>query len=265
LKITAAITTYNRLEQLKKAIKSVENQSFLPEELIIVDDNSSNETQKFCENLTAKFPVIYFRNEKNMGAGNSRTQAIERANGDYIAFLDDDDEWETDKLLKQNEFAEEKFDLIYTASKTFSEKNGIYNFSDKIYFQKPFPFPSKIAILFGNFAGITSTMMFNLNFLRKIGGFDGKFPALEDYELVIRAVNNGAKIKGIKFPLVKYRAANLQNVSASSNNVFVASKMILSKTSFYLKPFQFICILRIFAGEFVKSKKFRENFLKKRD
>jgi len=247
MKITAVITTYNRLELLKKAIKSVENQTLLPNELVIIDDNSIDETQKFCQNLLTKFPVIYFHNNKNMGACFCRNQAIERASGDYIAFLDDDDEWEKDKLLEQKKIAEKGFDLIYTATK----------FNDKIHFHNPFP------ITFGNFVGITSTMMINLKILRKIGGFDTNLPALQDYELIIRLIKNGARIKGIKIPLVKYQPSNNINISGSPQKFFVASKIILSKTAFFVKPLQFIGLFRIFAQKFAKSKEFRKTFLQR--
>ena len=248
MKITAAITTFNRLELLKNAVNSVENQVLLPNELIIIDDNSDDGTQKYCQNLSAKFPIIYFHNDKNMGACFCRNQAIERASGKYIAFLDDDDEWEAEKLLKQNEFAEKNFDLIYTAAK----------FDNKIYFHKPFP------ITLGNFVGITSTMMINLEILRKIDGFDEKLPALQDYDLVIRLIKNGAKVKGIKSPLVKYCPPNDKNISISPEKFFVASKIILSKTPFFAKPLQFIGLCRIFIQKFVKLKEFRNIIFEKR-
>lgn len=248
MKITAVITTFNRLELLKKAIKSVENQTLLPDELIIVDDDSDDGTQKFCRNLSSKFPVIYFHNDKNMGACFCRNQAVERASSDYIAFLDDDDEWEADKLLKQKEFAEKGFDLIYTAA----------SFNGNIHFHGKFP------ITLGNFAGITSTMMINLKKLRKIGGFDEKLPALQDYDLVIRLIKNSAKVKGIKISLVKYQPSGNANISGSPKNFFAASKIILSKTAFFAKPLQIIGLFRIFAQKFVKSREFRNVFLKKR-
>jgi len=247
VKITAAITTCNRLEQLKKAIKSVENQSFAPCELIIIDDNSSDGTKEYCESLSLNFAFIYLRNAENRGACFSRNRAIKKANGEYIAFLDDDDEWESEKLLKQNEFAEKGFDLIYTAA--------VMQNNSKIFFHKPFP------IYFGNFAGITSTMTINLQILQKIGGFDTNLPALQDYDLLISLVKKKAKIKGINEPLVKYQPSDNGNISGSAKKFFLASKIILSKTGFFVKPLQFIGLARIFAQKIVKSKEFRREVL----
>ncbi|MDR0306469.1 MAG: glycosyltransferase family 2 protein [Chitinispirillales bacterium] len=257
LKITAAITTHNRLERLKKAIKSVESQTLLPDELVIIDDNSSDGTKEFCESLTLAFKLTYIRNDENRGAGFCRNKAIETASGEYIAFLDDDDEWEREKLRVQREAAEkENADLIYTAVKSFSGN------SRKFHFHSPFPFPAKIAITLGNFAGITSTMMIRSEILQKIGGFDLILPALEDYELVIRMINAGGKIKGIKVPLVKYQPSNNGNVSGSPRNFFAASKIIMSKTSALAKPLQFIGLTRIFAERSLKSEEFRKKILR---
>jgi len=250
VKITAAISTYNRLGMLKKAIVSVENQTFLPCELIIVDDNSSDGTKEYCENLSLDFPVIYLRNDKNSGVSFSRNRAIEQASGEYIAFLDDDDEWLSEKLQKQNEFAENGFDLIYTALTT--QKN------DKIYFHRRFP------VFLGCFAGSTSTMMFNLATLRKIGGFDPRIESMEEYDLLIRLVRNRAKIKGIRVVLVKYFMADSGKLSGSLKKYFSSAKIIMSKTPFFLKPLQFMGLFRIFAQKTVKLREFREVLFKKR-
>ena len=247
MKITAAISTYNRLPSLKEAINSVKSQTFLPCELIIVDDNSTDGTKEYCENLQLNIPLIYLRNDKNLGAALSRNRAIEKADGDYIAFLDDDDEWLPEKLQEQKKIAEKGFDLIYTAVVTQK--------SDKVYFHKRFP------VFFGNFAGITSTFMINVGVLRKLGGFDAELPALQDYDLVIRLVKAGVKVKGIKLPLVKYLPSDDKNISNSSKKFFSASKIILSKTSLRAKPLQFVGLLRIFVQKFMKSGEFRKDFL----
>jgi hypothetical protein len=106
--------------------------------------------------------------------------------------------------------------------------------------------------------------MFNLHFLRQIGGFDNRLPALQDYELVIRAINNNAKISGIAIPLVKYMPSNNGNISNSYVKFFIASKIILSKTYFFSKPLLFMGLSRIFVQKTIKSKEFRESILKGR-
>lgn len=259
MKITAVITTFNRPDKLIKAVASVENQTRLPDELIIIDDNSDEETQKFCRNLTAKFPVIYFHNDKNMGACFCRNQAIERTRGDYIAFLDDDDEWLPKKLQIQYETAvNENADLIYTAVQTINNKNNA-----KKYFHKKTPFlPAKIAILLLNYPGSTSSLMFKSKFLRSIGGFDSKLPALQDYEISMRAIRNGAKVVGIDKVLVNYGTANKYSIVSSSKKFFEASKILLKRCPKRYLPFKFIGLFRSFLSR-LKFKSFRESLFAK--
>jgi glycosyltransferase involved in cell wall biosynthesis len=253
------ITTCNRLNKLKKAVKSVENQVFLPNELIIVDDNSHDGTQEYCENLkeVSKIPIIYFRNNFRVGSNVCRNQAIERASGEYIAFLDDDDEWFPEKLRIQYETVKkENADLVYTGVKMTDSGRK------KIYFHNPFPFTPKFAIMFGNFVGITSTMMIKSEMLKETGGFDCSIPSLQDYELIIRLINNNANVKGIKIPLVEYGSTNNKNVSVSSRNFFKASKIILKKSPIIYRPLQFIGLLRIFSQKLIKTENFRENLFR---
>ena len=258
MNITAVITTCNRLQRLKKAVASVENQTLLPDELIIIDDNSCDQTQEYCKNLQeiSKIPIIYSYNDFRAGSNVCRNQAIGRANGEYIAFLDDDDEWLPEKLQIQYETAKkDNADLVYTAVILSSRNNK------KKYFHSSFPFAPKLAIMLGNFVGITSAMMVKSEVLRKTKGFNVDIPSLQDYELVIRLINSNAKVKGIATPLVKYGTADDKNISVSSKGFFEASKIILRKTPIFYRPLQFLGIFRIFMQKLLKSKQFRKEFL----
>lgn len=90
--VTVYITTYNRLELLKRAIKSVQDQTYQNLEIIIVDDCSTDGTQEYLLQLADEDQrVRYFFKEKNSGACVSRNIAIENAKGEFITGLDDDD------------------------------------------------------------------------------------------------------------------------------------------------------------------------------
>lgn len=89
IKFSVVIATYNRLELLIRAIKSVKNIKGPSCEIIIVDDFSSDNIQR----ITEIFPEVkYLRQSKNMGPGPARDRGIKEASGDYIIILDDDDE-----------------------------------------------------------------------------------------------------------------------------------------------------------------------------
>lgn len=90
--VSVLISTYNREKLLPKAINSVLNQTYKNWELIIVDDRSTDDTKKVVENYIKKNKRIgYVRNTHKKGLAGGRNQGLEKAKGDYIAFLDDDD------------------------------------------------------------------------------------------------------------------------------------------------------------------------------
>ncbi|WOE39090.1 glycosyltransferase family 2 protein [Acinetobacter sp. SAAs474] len=90
--VTVYIPTYNRLELLKRAVKSVQEQTYTNLEIIIVDDCSTDGTQEYLIQLASQDQRIrYFFKEKNSGACVSRNIAIKNATGEFITGLDDDD------------------------------------------------------------------------------------------------------------------------------------------------------------------------------
>ena len=121
--------TYNCEAFIKKTIMSVLSQTYEKFELIIVDDCSKDRTVEIINSFSDE-RIILLKNEKNMGAAYSRNVAIEKARGDYLAFLDGDDLWETTKLEKQIEFMKKNnFDFSYTNYDLIDEDDkeiGIY-------------------------------------------------------------------------------------------------------------------------------------------
>ena len=110
-KVSAIITTHNRLELLIKAINSVLNQTYENIELIIVDDNSTDGTRTYIQKLLLEnkdISYIYISPDDSKGGNYARNLGINAASGEYIAFLDDDDEWLVDKIQKQINFLKDK-------------------------------------------------------------------------------------------------------------------------------------------------------------
>ena len=88
MKFSIVITTYNRLEFLKRAIASALNQT-VPCEVVVVDDASTDDTEAYVRSLGT--PVIYHRNATNLNHAGSVNAGVEVSTGDWIKFLDDDD------------------------------------------------------------------------------------------------------------------------------------------------------------------------------
>jgi glycosyltransferase involved in cell wall biosynthesis len=102
--VSVIIPTYNRAELLEKALLSVARQSYQNWEIIIIDDASSDETPSVVNRFGPE-KIIYLRNSVNKGIAYNRNKGISIAKGDFISFLDDDDEWLENKIERQLETA----------------------------------------------------------------------------------------------------------------------------------------------------------------
>lgn len=96
--VSVIIPTHNRLPTLKIAIASVLEQTFPVLEIIVIDDGSTDETASWLQQQLAPVRSIQ---QANHGVSHARNRGIEIARGDWIAFLDSDDSWHTNKLDKQ--------------------------------------------------------------------------------------------------------------------------------------------------------------------
>ena len=103
--VSAIIPTYRRPREIARSVHSVLAQSWRPLELIVIDDGSGDDTPEVLRRFEAaaqQAGVAYqWATVPNGGAGPARNVGMERAKGEYLAFLDDDDEWVPDKTSKQ--------------------------------------------------------------------------------------------------------------------------------------------------------------------
>ena len=104
--VSVVIATYRRPQLVVRAVRSALNQGLREIEVIVVDDASCDDTAQQVRALNDE-RVRYVRHESNRGLPASRNTGIRMARGRYIAFLDDDDEWLTDKTKKQLRYIEQ--------------------------------------------------------------------------------------------------------------------------------------------------------------
>src|SRR5271165_281558 len=109
--VSVVIPTFNRTDQTMAAIDSVLAQTYSNFEIIVVDDgstdNSGQEVQRFISQRTNGCHQILFVSQPNQGASVARNTGIEKAQGEYIAFLDSDDSWDREKLACQMQALEQ--------------------------------------------------------------------------------------------------------------------------------------------------------------
>jgi len=111
-KVSIVIPTYNRAYELKRALDSVIAQSYPHWECLIIDNHSADDTEQVVSAL--KDPRIHFFSTHNRGIiAISRNLGIRHASGDYVAFLDSDDWWMTQKLAESIKYLENGADIVY--------------------------------------------------------------------------------------------------------------------------------------------------------
>lgn len=114
-KVSIIIPVLNGEKYIAEAIQTALSQDYQNKEVIVVDDGSKDETAKICATFSDK--IIYFFQE-NKGLGVARNQGVHLASGDYFAFLDCDDVWDTAKLSRQMQEAD-KDSLVFTLIEQF--------------------------------------------------------------------------------------------------------------------------------------------------
>lgn len=99
--ISVVMATYNGEKYLIEQLDSIRNQTVVPDEVIICDDGSKDSTKQIVTDYIARNELgnwYYSINEKNLGYGNNFHQAVQKANGDFIFFSDQDDLWVPEKI-----------------------------------------------------------------------------------------------------------------------------------------------------------------------
>ena len=179
MNISVIIPTYNRYKFLQRALESVYTQTYKPNEVIVIDDGSNDETST----IQKLFPYVKYIYQKNSGVSSARNLGIKNATNEWVAFLDSDDTWDEKKLQKQIEFHKNNLNIFmsYTDEKWIRDNQEI-----KI--------PKKFRKYGGNIFErclshciiAPSSAMIHKNLFEEIGLFDESLEVCEDYDLWLR-------------------------------------------------------------------------------
>ncbi|TGM27924.1 glycosyltransferase family 2 protein [Leptospira selangorensis] len=125
-KVSVIMPAYNAASFLEESVNSLLNQSYKDWELLLVDDCSKDSTLEVAKKIAIEDKRIQvILKEKNSGSADTRNKGIELAKGEYIAFLDADDLWESDFLEKMIPFMEKNKSPFSFASYRIIDENGL--------------------------------------------------------------------------------------------------------------------------------------------
>ncbi len=201
--VSVIVTTFNRKDMLKTTIESILNQTFSQFELLIIDNFSNYDFINFINSFNDS-RIKSFQNNNNGIIAVNRNFGIKKSRGKYIAFCDDDDYWDKNKLFDQIKVFQ-SFDTILVSSLAL-------NFgADTNFFSKNYGFLyNRIkldykSLLIYNPIVLSSTLI-KSEVLKKVGGFseNKNLIAVEDYDLYLRIFDLGNFVLIKKF-LIYYR------------------------------------------------------------
>ena len=179
ISISVVVPTFNRKDMLSRALLSIFSQSLEPFEVIVVDNGSNDNTQEMLRN---EFPQVRLLLEPEKGVSRARNKGIYEANGEWIAFLDSDDEWQPDKLKVQ--------------TREILGSENIISHTDELWYRNGVRVnPKNIHKKSGGYIFdrclelcciSPSSVMVKKTLFDDIGYFDENLPACEDYDMWLR-------------------------------------------------------------------------------
>jgi glycosyltransferase involved in cell wall biosynthesis len=177
--VSAVLPAFNRAATLGRALESVLAQTRAADEVVVVDDGSTDGTDR----LVAGFPSVVYIAQENRGVSAARNRGVSAAAGEWVAFLDSDDEWRPEKLQRQLEALERNpgHDVCHTDEIWIRNGRRVnpgrrHAKAGGRIFRRCLPLC----------AISPSAAMIRRSLLDAVGGFDEALPVCEDYDLWLR-------------------------------------------------------------------------------
>ena len=206
--------TYNRAGLIARAIKSVLEQTYRCFELIVVDDASTDKT----EHLVNSFHdprIQYVRHKENMGAAAARNTGLALSQGDYVAFLDSDDEWLPAKLAHQLEIFRQ----------ATSDVGLVYSDFVLVYPSGREKLHRRVSK--GITIGYPSRWLVKREVLQQVGGFDESMPAMQDTEISIR-IARACETHHDPMIMMRYHVTS-ESVCRNADNAITAAATLIDR------------------------------------
>ena len=253
--VSVIVITYNSEKYVIETLESVKRQDYKKIELIISDDCSTDNTMeivsKWIEVNEDRFENIkVVQTKSNKGVTYNCNLGLNKSNGVFIQFIAGDDVLYDNAISRKIEYAiQNKLKVVYSKITVFGASSQSCNQIDKIC-NRGYNILSKEQhyqykeILKSNYIVGPAGSFFLRGFLVKLGGFDNRFPMLEDYPLHLKIIESGVRIELFDQHTVMYRVSN-SSLSTLKNPRYINSYnhfiyKVLLKRLFREKMFKYI-------------------------
>lgn len=236
-KVSIIIPTYKRNELLSRAIDSSLAQTYLNIEILVIDDNTPNssyraQTEKIMDKYSHNNKVIYLKNKENVGGSLARNRGIQAASGEFVTFLDDDDEYNPNKVERQLAFmVKNGCDMSFSDISLVNEKGKLVDY--RCFADIP-QFNRETLLKYHIMRHITGTptFMYKREKLVDIGGFDDVSMGQEFY-LMIKTIEKGLCVAYLNgCDVVAYRHSS-GGISFGNNKIKGEKELFDFKQKYY--------------------------------
>jgi len=219
MNLSIALCTYNGAVYLKEQLESIAAQTRTPDELVISDDQSTDDTLRLIEEFasTAGFPVRLSVNESNLGIAKNFEKAISLCRGDVILLSDQDDVWHSDKLESVERIFEKRPELSLVFSNAELVDETLRLFDETLFDWVHFDGQKQRLVKSGRALDLQlrenlvcgCTVAFRANLKELVLPISGDGPLIHDGWIVLLIAAVG-EIDFINRPLLKYRQHSAQ-------------------------------------------------------
>lgn len=205
LTFSVVITTFNRPDELREALEGVYAQIIKPKEVIVVNDASSLPYNDVIAQFSSEPTFTHIFLETSSGANKARNIGVEKATGDIIAFLDDDDIWMPDYLLEHRQAYERGADAVVSGYQNLGEET-------QVFVQPADEVDAQILRTGNQYCGMSGFSMRRELALKE--RFDEELPNGQDWDMYVRLVLSGYKLVNIPRAIFYYRFQNMDGIGA---------------------------------------------------
>lgn len=224
--VSVVLTTYDRPTYLPEAVATVAEQTYEPVELIVVDDASptpASDVVSADEYDVSSFEIV--RHDDNRGPNAARNTGISAANGEYIAFLDDDDRWLPEKLDRQVErFEAADSDLGVVSTGWKRVRDGT---TEEVWLPPEIEGDVTRALLCRNVVGTQSAVMVRASVAKRIP-LDDRFPRWADQEWYV-SLSTECALGRIREPLVIHEFETHNRITDDTAKLYEARRLFVEK------------------------------------